>query len=73
MWQIHGMIVLGVISPMKHQEANGFSVLQGVCLCQGMAVRFSSLESWLSLFSGHLFRRVIASLFSHYQMCFEVK
>ena len=40
-----------------------FRAAQGVCSCEAMVVRFSSLESWLSLFSGHLFHEVIAWLF----------
>ena len=73
MSQKHGMIVWSVLSPMKHHETNGFFVVESVCSCEGMVVRFSSLSPWLSLFSGHLSRRVIASLFWHYQVLFEVK
>ena len=70
---MHGMIVLSVLSPIKHAETNGFSLLQGVCSCGAIAMRFSSLEPWFSLFSGHLSRRVIASLFGRYQMLLKVK
>ena len=51
------------VSPMKHHETNGFSVLDNVCSCRGMVVRFFLSEPWLSLFSGGLSRRVIASLY----------
>ena len=63
MWQIRGIIVLSVLSPMKHYETNGFSVLQTMRSCEAMVVEFASLESWLSLFSGHLSHGVVASLF----------
>ena len=56
MWQIRGMIVLNVRSPMKHYEANGFSVLQTMRSCEAMVVEFALLESWLSLFSSQLSR-----------------
>ena len=63
MWQIRGIIVLSVLSLMKHYETNGFSVLHNVRSCEAMVVEFASFESWLSLFSGHLSHGVIASLF----------
>ena len=58
---------------MKHHQTNGSSVLQTMRSYEGMVVRFFSLKPWLSLFSGHISRQVIASLFWHYQMIFEVK
>ena len=73
MWQKRGMILLSVLSPMKYHQTNGSSVLQTMRSYEGMVVRFFSLKPWLSLFSGHISRQVIASLFWHYQMIFEVK
>ena len=63
MWQKSGMIVLSVVNLMKHDETNGFSVLQTMRSCEAIVVEFASLESWLSLFSGHLSHGVVASLF----------
>ena len=57
------MIVLSALSPMKHDVTNGSSVLPSVCSLHAMMMGLFSLESWLSLFSGHLSRQVIASLF----------
>ena len=63
MWLIRGMIVLVVLSALRHHETNGVSVLQNVYSSEAIVVKVSSLKPWLSRFCGRLSRRVIASLF----------